>query len=554
MLSYLSVQNLGIIRDLEINFTDGFNVLTGETGAGKTLLVEALAIISGAKSSQSAVGPFGQNALVEAEFIDGRQNKISLVRSIGKTGKSRCWVNSESVPLQEFATIGANQVEIFSQHASLKLLKPSYISEVLDRFAGLKTDEERGDLRFQLKEATQNLRKVEVQLTEIETGRLSLQEVEFYKIQLHEILSANIVSAGELDELINEQEILADSQRIIEGLSVAKSELAADDNMLQVDTLTALKNAIDQLNSLPNELTADYLQRLDDVRIEVSEIAFDLGHLKDKLAFDSERLENINQRIQLLKSLTKKYGGTLEAVLGNTQRLREMIDLGKNSQDQKDYLLKEKAKLMSVIQEIKAKITSKRIDAAKFLKSNILNHLADLSMPQVKFEIVVDGAESGDVDFLISTNVSMPLGSVSKIASGGELSRIMLAINLSLKENENYTIDGSALVFDEVDAGIGGQTALNIGLSLAKLAREEQIFVVTHLPQVAAFADNHFMVLKSNSDVTQVEVFKLDEDSRVEEINRMLSGVVGTQSGLAHAKELISQAQILKNATQLDAE
>lgn len=537
MLSYLSVQNLGIIEDLDITFNKGFNVLTGETGAGKTLLVEALAILSGDKVSQSLIGPFGENCLIEAEFIDRDLNKVSMVRSLNRSGKSRCWINSESVPLQEFASVGSAQIEIFSQHGSLKLLKPAYVAEVLDSFAGIDT--------LQLKEAKAKLRATEKRLAEFETGKLSDTEVEFYQSQIAEIQAAKIESITELEELSAQQEVLAKAQKITDAIDAAKNELTADDDAYREDALTFLKRAQDSLNSLMTDTAGELCQRLENVRMEVSEISYDLAHLKDKIVLDLDRLEAINQRIHLLRSLSKKYGGSLEDVLKKHDQLQGLMQLAKSSKDQKEVLIKERQQLLDDIKDAEMKITQARSTCSKILVDKILSHLKDLAMADARFEIAIKGAGSNDVDFLVATNVSSQAGPVSKVASGGELSRIMLAVNLSFKEGMNYREDGSALVFDEVDTGIGGQTALNIGQALAKLATREQIFVVTHLPQVAAFADSHFLISKNNMNSTNVSIKELDSEARISEVNRMLSGVVGTESGLAHARELILKAQNL---------
>jgi DNA repair protein RecN (Recombination protein N) len=413
------------------------------------------------------------------------------------------------------------------------------VSKVLDNFAGIDSSD--------LDNLKQKLQKVNRQLAEFETGKLSINEVEFYESQLEEIRSCKISSENELDELIKEQELLSESQKIISAAVEARTHLVSLDESGFSDAITEVSRAIGSIETLPKELAEGILQRLLSVRTEISDLAYDLNNIADKITLDSTYLDQISERIQMLKKLERKYGGTISQVLDTEKKLTATIDLAKNSTDSKQMLYREKELLEIQVTDLKTEITEQRRSAVKELQDTVLNYLKELALTEAQFEIRVEGAGSTDVEFLISTNISQGLHPISQVASGGELSRIMLALNLALKNGAKYVTDGAALIFDEVDTGIGGQTALNIGQSLAKLATKEQILVVTHLPQVAAFADSHFKISKTNSDTTEVIIEKLSDNLRAEEINRMLSGITGTESGLAHAKELLEAADMQKS-------
>ena len=524
MLLELSVRQLGVIAELALRFGPGMTALTGETGAGKTLVVEALELVLGGRADGMLVRPGADEAEVEARFVDGDDERI-LARAVPASGRSRAYLDGRMAPATSLAEAGAALVDLHGQHAHQSLLAPAVQRAALDRFAGVDLEP--------LMEARRARRAADEALTALGgDARARAREIDLLRYQVSELEVAGLEDADEDAVLEREEDALADATAHREAAEAAAHALAGDGGAEEV-----LGAAVGALGGRApfTELEA----RLRSALAEITDAAADLRAAAEGLQDDPERLAGLRERRQLLHDLRRKYGATLADVIDFREeasaRLREL----EGYEERAAVLEAERAGLDRQVAAAEAAVGAARRRAAPALAAAVEAHLRDLAMPKARFEVRVGEADPGDdVTFLLGANPGEPALPLAKVASGGELARTMLAARLVLTDAPG------TLVFDEVDAGIGGEAAVAVGRALADLARRCQIVVVTHLPQVAAFADHQVAITKVEEQgrtVTRAEV--LDDAGRVVELSRMLSGQPDSVTARGHAEELLATAR-----------
>lgn len=529
MITELVVTDLGVFSSARLVLGPGLHALTGETGAGKSLVVGAIELLLGARADSSAVRPGADEAVVDGRFLDADGEEVVLSRvvpaaSAGQGGRSRAYVNGRPVTATELAERGAGLVELHGQHAHQQLLQAASQRRSLDRFAGV-------DLQ-PLRTARAEIAAIDRALAELGGDeRTRARESDLLRYQLDEIDAAGLVDADEDADLDAEEDLLADAVAHQAAAETAAEAIVGDEAIVH-----QLQGVIGSLAG--RTPFADLEPRLRAAADELVEVGHDLRATAESIADDPERLAAIRTRRQELADLRRKYGETLAEVMAERDRIAERLD-ELERHDERVRELTEQRQAAHKREIAAASVVAKaRRAAAPALAGGVQERLRALAMPHARVEVRVEGdGPADDVRFLLAANPGGSLQPISKVASGGELSRATLALRLEL------TAGPPSLVFDEVDAGIGGETAWAVASALATLADRHQILVVTHLPQVAAFADSHLRVVKAaDGAVTEASVTVLDDDARVEEIARMLSGQPDSDVGREHAVELLASA------------
>ncbi len=524
MIAELVVRDLGIFTDTRLVLGPGFTALTGETGAGKSLVVGAIQLLLGARADASVVRPGATEATVDGRFVADDGTETVLSRVVPADGRSRAYVNGRPVTVAELAEHGGRLVDLHGQHGHQQLLKPAEQRRALDRFGGVDLSD--------LEAARAEIRDIDRELEELGGDeRTRARELDLLRYQLDELDSADLRDADEDTVLDEEEDLLADAVSHREVADRTADALVGDDG-LHDQLQTALGALVDRAPF------ADVLERLRAAAAELSEAAHDLRATAESIADDPERLDEIRRRRQLLAELRRKYGDSLSEVLAERDRIRERLEEIESHDERAAALDARRRAAEKAARSAAAVVAKARKAAAPALAGGVQERLRSLAMPDALVEVSVSGDDpADDVSILLAANPGSEPQPMSKVASGGELSRATLALRLEL------TAGPPSLVFDEVDAGIGGEAAWAVARSLQALAERHQILVVTHLPQVAAFASQQVRVSKrSDGDTTEAATVELDHDARVEEIARMLSGQPGSEVGREHAIELLAEA------------
>lgn len=562
MIEEIHIRDLGIITDARLPLEPGFSVLTGETGAGKTMVVTALGMLLGARSDATSVRSGAKNALAEAvirlprghralalaeeaggttEEIDEQSSELLLARTVNASGRSRAHVGGCSAPIGTLAQIGQSLVAVHGQSDQLRLKSPVEQRQSLDLYAG----EELASLLAKYRENYERYRAAAAELKEVrENSRARALEAQSLQGALEEIAAVN-PRAGEEDELKAEMVKLMN----VEALRIASataltalsgSEYSSGEEANVMGLLDAARGALQGQASADEEL-AGLEARVNELMILTTDIASDLSSYAASLDVEGpERLAQVQTRRAQLATLMRKYGADIAEVLEWAEGSRTRLDTLVDDPQRQETLETELVQLRKVLGEQAEELTNLRRAAAQKLADAVSEELTALAMPNASLVVEVAEAEKfsvhgrDTVTFMLAphrTAVPRPLG---KGASGGELSRVMLALEVVLAEVDPVP----TFIFDEVDSGVGGKAAIEIGRRLAMLARHVQVLVVTHLPQVAAFADQHILVLK-NDDASLSKVQVLTEEERVVELARMLSGHDQSESAREHARELL---------------
>ena len=562
MIEEIHIRDLGIITDARLPLEPGFSVLTGETGAGKTMVVTALGMLLGARSDATSVRNGAKNALAEAvvrlprghralalaeeaggttEEIDEQSSELLLARTVNASGRSRAHVGGCSAPIGTLAQIGQSLVAVHGQSDQLRLKSPAEQRQSLDLYAG----EELASLLAKYRENYERYRAAAADLKEVrENSRARALEAQSLQGALEEIAAVN-PRAGEEDELKAEMVKLMN----VEALRIASataltalsgSEYSSGEEANVMGLLDAARGALQGQASADEELAA-LEARINELMILTTDIASDLSSYAASLDVEGpERLAQVQTRRAQLATLMRKYGADIAEVLEWAEGSRTRLDTLVDDPQRQETLETELVQLRKVLGEQAEELTNLRRAAAQKLADAVSEELTALAMPNASLVVEVAEAEKfsvhgrDTVTFMLAphrTAVPRPLG---KGASGGELSRVMLALEVVLAEVDPVP----TFIFDEVDSGVGGKAAIEIGRRLAMLARHVQVLVVTHLPQVAAFADQHILVLK-NDDASLSKVQVLTEEERVVELARMLSGHDQSESAREHARELL---------------
>lgn len=529
MIVELAVRDLGVFADARVVLGDGLTALTGETGAGKSLVVGAIQLLLGARADASIVRPGAAEAVVDGRFVSADGDEVVLSRVVpaaddGGHSRSRAYVDGRPVTVAALAERGAGLVELHGQHAHQQLLQASSQRDALDRFAGV-------DLQ-PLREARDRVRGLEQELAALGGDeRARAREIDLLRYQLAELDDAGLDDPDEDDRLDQEEDVLADAVAHRESAATAAEALVGDEGVAhQLQSVIGLVSG--------RAPFAELEARLRSAAAEVSEAAHDLRDAAEQIADDPERLVALRERRQLLADLRRKYGESIAAVIEERESIRRRLDELLGHDARAEALTADIAEARATEARAAEVVAKARRAAAPVLAGGVEERLRELAMPDARVEVRVEGdGPADDVRFLLAANPGSAPQPIAKVASGGELSRATLALRLEL------TAGPPSLVFDEVDAGIGGETAWAVATSLAALAHRHQILVVTHLPQVAAFAARQLRVAKvAGEDSTTATVSVLDDDARIEELARMLSGQPDSDVGREHAHDLLEAA------------
>ena len=552
MLTDLIIKNFAIIESLHVNFAAGFNVLTGETGAGKSIIIDAVNLLLGGRARGEVIRTGFNEAVVEAVFdlsgesavrsrlaergLDGG-DELLVRRIVSRSGKNRVFINGSPTPLGQLRELTGSLVNIYGQHEHQNLQRTETHLELLDRFAG----HER--LLDDYRQAYQQFHAVSEQLRKLELAeRERQQRLDMLRFQKQE-LSAALLEPGEDEELEQERALLQHAEKLATASNGGYQLLYGENGAVceklgrVADSLEPLKNIDPELGVLADSLRSA-LYSLEDTAAQLRDYA-------GKLSFDPQRRQEVEDRLALLKSLKRKYAPTVTELIAYLAGVEQELALLEDVEGRRSELELQVRQAEDQVRQLGAELTCARQEAGLRLGQAVVQELAELAMAGACFETrllplaepALDGLERGE--FYLSANPGELPQPLAKIASGGELSRIMLALKRSSPEGDGV----HTLIFDEVDAGIGGEAATAVGEKIGRLARAMQVLCVTHLPQVAAFADQHFLVAKQEkAGRTATSLLSLQGDGRVREMARMLGGAQVTERTLAHARELLSRS------------
>ena len=548
VLRELHISGLGVIADLELELAPGLNVLTGETGAGKTMVTVGLLLALGERGSASLVREGASAARVQARFDAtddaadwAEDGEVILARSIARDGRSTARIGGQLATASALAELGAGLVEHHGQGQTQRLLASAAQTAFLDRFAGDVHLVALGAYR----EVHDHLRASRIELEALrEAARGRERELDLLAYQVREIEAVG-PREGETEELTTEEGRLAHVERLMEQASAAEHALTGEEGI--ADAAATLATALESAAEL-DPTGAEVAERARGLAVEASELARDVRGYGEALLPDPERLQAVRERIAALKQLQRKYGPSDADVSAFLADASDRLGTLAGADDRIAELEAEAATLSEQTHDRAAIVTAGRTEASRSLEAAVRDELEELGMPGAAFEVRLvateepgsGGAERAELWF--SPTPGQPVRSLAKAASGGELSRVMLACRSVLADLDEVGI----LVFDEVDAGIGGQAGLALGRRLARLAIGRQVLVVTHLPQIACFADRHLRVTKDGGTAS---VNLLDGAGRAEELSRMLAGLAGSESAVSHAEELLDEADRLRAET-----
>lgn len=549
MLVNLSIQNYALIDDVRVAFPKGFTTITGETGAGKSILLGGLSLVLGKRADLSSLKNTEQKCVIEAEFeISNYQlrsffeeNDLDyeavtiLRREILPSGKSRAFVNDSPVTLDVMRALGDQLVDVHSQHQTMQLADNDFQMKVLDALA-----ENEGNLSGYA-EALQKLRNVSKELQKLEDFQANADKEHDYNSFLLEELEAAKLKEGMQEALEEEYEQLSNVEQIMENLS-AGHQLLNDEQLGVVGRLTELKRAFQNLSDFGSDYKA-LNDRIQSVLIETDDIATELERLKDTVEANPERLEVVNGQLQQLYDLQKKHHtDSVSELISIREELAQKVDAVANIESKIKAKRNEVASITETVDEWAKKISEGRKAVIPKLKERLQTNLVSLGMPSATFKIELNPSSTfkpngkDDLVFLFSANKGSNYGELKKVASGGELSRIMLTIKSILAEYENLP----TMMFDEIDTGVSGEISNRMGEIMQQMSNTMQVFSITHLPQVASKGQHQFKVYKEEAQGgTSTHIKQLNKEERVRELAEMLGGKNLSESALAHAKELL---------------
>jgi DNA repair protein RecN (Recombination protein N) len=524
MLTELHIEDLGVISSLDLVVGPGLTALTGETGAGKTMLVEAISLLVGGRADASMVRPGATEARVEGRFVVG-DDEIVLARVVPVAGRSRAYVNGRLATVATLAEQAARLVDIHGQHEHQRLLAPSAQRDSLDRFARVDLSE--------LRAARGRLTEIDAALAALGgDGRARAREIDLLTFQLDELEAAELDDVDEEQTLEAAEEMLSGAQAHREAAVAALDALSGDGGA--ADAAAGALAALGQRGPF----TA-IAERLRAALAELHDISHDLRAAAETIEEDPQRLAEVHVRRQLLRTLRRKYGDTLADVIAFRDETRRRLDELAGYEQAVARLETERNHALAVERAAAATVGAARRAGAVMASASIEPVLRTLALPHATLQVAVGDDDPGDdVVLLFSANPGMTPLALQRVASGGELARVMLALRLVLSD------EPSTLVFDEVDAGIGGAAAVAVARALGRLGRHHQVFVVTHLAQVAAAADRHLVVEKSVADgATTATVTAVAADARVTELARMLSGSPEAAVAREHAAAMLAASR-----------
>ncbi|GBD95514.1 MAG TPA: DNA repair protein RecN [Nitrospirae bacterium] len=562
MLRELHIKNFSIIDDATVEFEEGFNVITGETGAGKSVIIDALCLALGERATGELVRGGKKEAVVEAffdippkslhpstrrfledngiDFDDG----LILKRIISSQGRSRAYINGSLVNVQSLADTSRNIIDVHGQYEHQSLLSSENQMDLLDAYGGLVSEAEEVSKLYETQLVL--VRQIS-ELVQKEKERT--QRLDMLRFQISEIDAAGL-KPGEEEELTEDVKVLSNAGRLAELANQAYTSLYSSES----SCITNLSNILKSLREIAgvDARAKDALKSVEDALPLLEETGYFLRDYRDDIDFSPERLESSQERLELIKGLRRKYGNNIQEIIDYKEKAVTELEELQHSEERLESLKSGLAEQKSRFTEKARLLSKKRKAAAKKIESKVEAELAELSMPGTDFSVRITWEKGDDttdglkatrrgidkIEFLISPNVGEEPKPVSKIASGGELSRVMLALKGILAKGDKIPV----LIFDEIDAGIGGMAAETVGQKLNELASARQIVSITHLPQIASYAGAHFKIEKKiEGEKTIVEINKIEKEERAEEVARMLSGKISEVS-IKHAKEMLKKS------------
>lgn len=555
MLQELSIKDFAIIDEIQISFQPKMTVLTGETGAGKSIIIDALGLLAGGRGSTEFIRKGEKKAVIQGLFtlpreantynileeygIDSEDGQIILQRDLYRGGRNICRINGMMVNLATLRKVGETLIDIHGQNEHQELMKPENHIDLLDEY-----DKKTSQLRNQYQVVYQNYRKLKLSMEKKEADEKAwVQRLDMLNFQVKEIEEAGL-KINEEDELVEEKNKLDNFQAIHDALELSYQILSGE----KIDVVGNLGNAMNELSDVSDlsENLQEINTKISDAFYSLEDAARDISDELDSMEWNRERLNEIEERLELIHQLKRKYGDTIEDILHYHSRiekeLREMENAEQNSEKQERQL----SEALEKVKELAIKLSKQRKKSAKKLEKMIHEQLSALYMDKAVFEVKCLNNSKlyskgiDKVEFYIQTNPGEEMGPLAKIASGGELSRIMLALKTIFSQKMGVT----SIIFDEVDTGVSGRVAQAIAEKISQISNNSQVLCITHLPQVAAIADNHYYISKSvNDGRTETSLKELDEKQKIREIARMLSGSEITELTLKHAEELIKMSK-----------
>ena len=534
MLRSLHIKNYVLIDSLDVSFPEGLIIITGQTGAGKSILLGALSLLSGAKADVSAISEGADNCLVEAQWDDG----TVASRLVSRSGRSRCYINDEPVPVSELAALCSHRIDIHSQHQSLLLTDKAFQLSILDHFAG--TDAQAAVCR----ETWRRLQDIRSEISELEERmRRSLAEKDYNESQYSQ-LEAAALKDGELEELEAELDCLSHAEQIREGVASAISLLGGDGDE-HPGMSPALKEAARSMSRIAAHLPAlgALSERTESARLELDDILSELEGIAGGISVSAERMALVEERLSLLYSLMRKHScNSVAELVAVRERFSETLFDCTSLEGRLNDLRDEAASVQKEYERTAEVLSAARRKAAPSFAAEISSSLHYLELERSVFEVAVDGTAAGPtgkdtVQFRFSATGTTPAVDVARCASGGEISRIMLCLKSMMARFAGMP----TMIFDEIDTGVSGSVADKMGSMICSMGRTMQVFSITHLPQVAAKGDVHYVVSKKVEDGRTVSTLsRVEGEERVLEIARMLSGAELTPEAVANARALIN--------------
>ncbi|HZP81406.1 MAG TPA: DNA repair protein RecN [Chthonomonadaceae bacterium] len=555
MLQSLSIRNFAIIDRLDLEFGAGFQVMTGETGAGKSIIIDALNLILGGRAGTEMVRGGAERAVIDAVFairgsdevqrivqemgFELEDDQLFLSREVAANGKSSCRIMGRPATVAQLKEIGDWLVDLHGQHEHQSLLAVSRHLDILDEWGGKALQ----SLRAEVAEAYHHLQRLRREKESLETdARERAHLLDLYAFQVKEISDAKL-QAGEEEELQADHRRLANAQKLAESAAGAAEALGGGDSSGALEALAVAVRVLEEAASLDDTL-APILESVRSASYELTEAERDLTRYQDAIEFNPERLAQIEERLELLRTLKRKYGDSVEEILRYGEETAAKLETLSHSEERGAQLGAEIAAAEKRLNDLCARLSQQRHKAGAEFQKITLAELRDLAMEKARFEVHIEAGEptakgTDRVEFLIATNPGEPLRPLAKVASGGEISRVMLAIKSAMARQEPLP----TMVFDEIDVGVGGRTASVIADKLAALSRAAQVLCITHLAPLASRGDRHFSIEKRvQGNRTTVVVTPLTPEERVTELARMIGGTEVTETVLQHAREMLHVA------------
>lgn len=554
MLQTLSIKQFAIIDELDINFSDGLTVMSGETGSGKSIIIDAIGQLIGMRASSDYVRHGEKKAIIEGIFdIDESKDAINILESLAidvdedfllvkreifSSGKSICRINNQTVTLQDLRKVMQELLDIHGQHETQSLLKQKYHLQLLDDYA----DNQYSDLLNQYQLSYNQYKNKRKELEELESAdQALLQRLDLMKFQLEELTEASL-KEGEVDQLESDIKRIQNSEKL--NLALNNAHQVLTDESAIPDRLYELSNYLQTINDIVPEKFVRLKEDIDQFYYMLEDAKHEIYDEMANTEFDEQVLNEYESRMNLLNNLKRKYGKDITELIAYQSKLANEIDKIENYEQSTSQLKEEIKTLYNEVIDIGKKLSQERRRVARELRDHIVSEIQNLQMKDANLEIsfkpldepTIEGIEF--VEFLISPNRGEPLKSLNKIASGGELSRIMLALKSIFVKSRGQT----AILFDEVDSGVSGQAAQKMAEKMRDIAQYIQVICISHLPQVASMSDHHLLISKaSNADRTTTQVKELKDENKIDEIARMISGASVTELTRENAKEMIKQ-------------